>query len=152
MSPRPKFCFENEWVFEVPPDTLWAAIARVDQYPKWFSALRDFESDGLHPGAVTKTAVQSPLGYSIKLEITTVEAHPGRHLFGEVAGDISGTIDLRIDTHPKGCRTKITFDVEVKTTFLKLLSGPGHQSMGWGHNFVMKGGVRRFRERALGIS
>ena len=36
--------------FAVEPDQLWAAMARVDDYPGWWPWLRSFEAAGLQAG------------------------------------------------------------------------------------------------------
>ena len=50
------FAFDRAWDFAVPPEDLWATLARTDRYTTWWPWLRELhvEGDGLATGTVAR--------------------------------------------------------------------------------------------------
>ncbi|MDQ6613339.1 MAG: hypothetical protein M3083_00855 [Actinomycetota bacterium] len=63
--------YHGTFRFSVPPEVVWDAIGRTDEFQRWWSWLGEFSlvGDGLQSGSVLTGVVSPPLPYRMRLRI-----------------------------------------------------------------------------------
>jgi hypothetical protein len=133
----------------VPPATLWEALSRTEDYPRWWTWLRGFSGGALEEGRVTHCVVRAPLPYSLRFDVHVRSVDPGRSVDAHVTGDIAGPAALVVSSHPDGSSARLTWTVELCSPFLRRASVIGRPVMQWGHEWVVDTGVQAFRRHAI---
>ena len=137
-------------MFAVSPNELWTALSRTDRFREWWPWLRTLESDGLAAGTVSSCGVRAPLGYSLRFQVAVLEVVPERRLDARVSGDLEGPARLEVEPHPEGSEARLSWELALRAPLLHAASRVARPLMGWGHDWVIRTGVRRFRRLALG--
>jgi uncharacterized protein YndB with AHSA1/START domain len=147
----PVFRFDRTFDFDAPPQTLWAALTRTDEYRNWWTWLRVFDVEGLHQGATARCVVRAPIPYSLRFDVFVEEVVPARLVVASVGGDIEGPARLEISDGAggSGARARLTWEVTVRNRFLATAARWTRPVMEWGHEWVVATGVAQFRRRAL---
>jgi hypothetical protein len=145
------FRFDRTWTFDVPPDALWAALARTDDYPRWWPWLRELSGDGLVPGGRTECVVRAPIPYTLRFTVVVGELEPGRRVDAVVEGDLAGPARLEVDGDGAGSRVRLLWEVDLRPPALRAAARVGRPVMEWGHDWVVANGVEQFLRRALGV-
>lgn len=135
--------------FAVPPDELWAAMARVDAYQAWWPWLRSFDGAALATGTTWAAVVQPPLPYRLRFEIHLTEVDAPRGARAEVTGDIIGTARIEITSAGVGSELHLVSELAPSRPVLQTVSRLAGPIARFGHAWVMDTGLRQFRERAL---
>ncbi len=131
------------------PTDLWAVLTRTDDYPAWWSWLREFESVGLEAGTVARCTIQSPLPYSLRclIRIDTMDAP---HLIATtVSGDLRGPARLEIRPAGTGASARLAWSVTLGNPVLAHTARIARPAMAWAHDRIVAVGVDQFRRRAL---
>jgi uncharacterized protein YndB with AHSA1/START domain len=130
--------------------TVWAAIARVDQYPVWWPWLR---CDGrtLAAGERWRCTVRPPLLYSVEFVLEIVEVECERLIRAELVGDLVGWARLTLDERDDGatCTVRLESSLEARRGPARLVGLVVRPLATFGHDWVLDAGVRRFRSEAL---
>ena len=145
------FASDRAFDFDVSADRFWEAIARTDDFPRWWSWLHRFECDGLREGAEAQCEVRAPLPYSLRFDIVVQRVVEGSLVETVVRGDIAGP--ARLEVRPltgERCEARLTWALEPSTPLLRNMARFARPLMEWGHDRVLDVGVRQFRRRALG--
>lgn len=143
------FRFDRTWDFPVPPARLWAVLNRTDQYPTWWSWLRDFETDGFSAGAEAHAVIQSPLPYALRCTIHVDEMRAPETIVTTVSGDLSGPARLEVHRSPGGSSARLVWSLTPASPVLRNLARIGRPAMVWAHDRVVSTGVEQFRRRGL---
>lgn len=143
------FRFDRTWEFPVPAERLWDVLERTDEYPGWWSWLREFEADGLVAGTEARFVVQSPLPYALRCTIRVDELEPAARVVTTVAGDLRGPARLEVTPDGPGCRARLAWELTPGSFLLRRLAVIGRPAMVWAHDLVVATGVAQFRRRAL---
>lgn len=143
------FRFDRTWWFPVPPEQLWAVLNRTDQYPTWWSWLREFESDGFAAGSKACCLIQSPLPYALRCTIHVDEMRVPEAIVTRVTGDLQGPARLEVGRVADGCSARLVWSLIPGNPLLRNLARIGRPAMIWAHDRVVVTGVDQFRRRAL---
>jgi polyketide cyclase/dehydrase/lipid transport protein len=143
------FRFDRTWEFPVAPDRLWAVLERTEQYPSWWSWLREFEADGFTTGTEARFVIQSPLPYALRCTLTIDEMRASQAIVTTVSGDLCGPARLEIAPTTDGCAARLVWSLSPGTFVLKQLALIGRPAMVWAHDRVVAVGVEQFRRRAI---
>ncbi|MBK5287127.1 MAG: SRPBCC family protein [Acidimicrobiia bacterium] len=144
------FRFDRTWWFSASPDELWAALTRTDEYPRWWSWLREFEADAIRPGVTARCRIQAPLPYSLRCDIRVDRVVPGSVIETTVSGDLRGPARLEVAPATTGSTARLVWSVDLTDPVLSRAARFGRPLMAWAHDTVVATGVEQFRRRALG--
>ena len=136
----------------MPPSTLWGALSRTDQFPQWWTWLREFDGGPLVEGAAARCVVRAPMPYSLRFTVHVDHVEPERLVDTRVSGDLAGAARLEIEPVGGGLESeaRLVWSVEVRDPILRSASLVARPLMEWGHDWVVSAGVMQFRRRALG--
>lgn len=143
------FRFDRTWEFPVAPEQLWAVLTRTDQYPVWWSWLRELETDGFAAGTSAHCKIQSPLPYALHCTIHVDEMRVPEVIVTTISGDLQGPARLEVQRVPDGCSARLVWSLTPGTPLLRNLARFGRPAMIWAHDRVVATGVEQFRRRAL---
>lgn len=143
------FGFDRTWWFPVPLDQLWAVLNRTDQYPRWWSWLREFDTEGFETGSTAHFVVQSSLPYALRCTIRIDEMRVREAIVTTVSGDLRGPARLEVHDAADGCTARLVWSLEPGSPLVRNLARVGRPAMMWAHDRVVATGVDQFRSRAL---
>jgi len=135
--------------FDVSPEELWAAMARVDCYQDWWPWLRRFDAAALSAGDVWTATVQPPLPYRLTFDLLITEADAPSVVAVDVTGDLEGTARLEVAGSLVGSELHFTSELEPTRSMLRAVTRWATPVARFGHEWVLDSGLRQFRERAL---
>ena len=145
------FRFDRTWAFDIGPEELWAALARTDDFHRWWPWLREFEGDGLVPGGRSVCVVRAPIPYTLRFTVTVADLVPGERVEARVAGDLSGPARLELAPDRSGARLRLAWNLELQRPVLRAAGRFGRPVMEWGHDWVVTTGLEQFCHRALRV-
>jgi hypothetical protein len=141
------FSFTTHWRLTAEPSTVYAALADVARYPRWWPQIRaarqlDFESGEI--------ICRSVLPYSLRLIARReIEDPAAMRLRVSLSGDLRGWSAWQIAAN--GVGTVATFTQEVHTTgALKAAARVARPILEWNHAAMMRGGERGLRAYLAG--
>ena len=143
------FTFDRSWDFDLPPDELWAVLARTDDYPRWWSWLDGFSADGLRVGGSARFSVRPPLPYLLHVTVDVDEVVEPTFVAVTIGGDVHGPARLEVRPDGDGTRARLAWELELQRPMLVALERVARPAMVWGHDTVVGLGIRQFRRRAL---
>jgi hypothetical protein len=150
--PRP-FRFDRRWTFAVPPDDLWETVSRTDEYPVWWSWLRDFDTDGaadgLHEGASARCVIRAPLPYALRFTVDVERVVAAELVETRITGDLEGPARLEIAPAGAGSTARLAWSLQLRDPVLRRFAVVGRPAMAWAHDRVVEIGLRQFEQRAL---
>jgi hypothetical protein len=143
------FDYDRRFEFAVSPETFWQTVSRTENFPVWWSWLRDFESDGLHAGSHTECVIRAPLPYALRVTVDVEQAVPPERVETRVTGDLEGPARLEISPTASGCAARLAWSLEVREPWLARLARFTRPVLTWAHDRVITSGVREFERVAL---
>jgi hypothetical protein len=144
------FTFDRWWDFELPPDELWATLSRTDEYPDWWSWLREFDAEGLHDGAIARCVIRAPLPYALRFTVRVERAVKAELVDTTIHGDLEGPARLAIAPSAEGgSRARLTWSLHLRDPVLRRLAIVGRPAMTWAHDRVVAMGLRDFERHAV---
>jgi hypothetical protein len=93
--------------------------------------------------------VKAPLPYSLRFAVHVRRVIPKERVEADVTGDIEGPAELLVAAHPDGSTVRLSWTMELRSSFLRAASLLGRPLMHWGHEWVVDNGVEAFRREAL---
>jgi len=133
----------------MPPEDLWAAIARVDDYRRWWPWLRHLDATGLERGATWTATVQPPLPYRVSFELHLVAVEAPHLVAADVTGDIEGEARLELSPTDLGSELHLTSALVPTNRVLRTVAQMAEPIARFGHQWVLDTGLRQFRASAL---
>lgn len=143
------FRFDRTWWFPVSTDELWTALARTDEYRRWWDWLREFDVDGLRTGVVAECRIQAPLPYSLRCAIRVDRLVPGSVVEATVSGDVDGPARLELTPRSTGSAARLVSSLRPTHPGLARAASVARPVMAWAHETVVAAGVEQFRRHAL---
>lgn len=140
------FHFRSNWQLSVVREEVWDTLVDFHTWPVWWPGLdRVIETIHGDSGGIGQRAVSSwrgPVGYTLDIEIESVERVHPEYLRGAASGDVVGQGTWRL-TVPEEGWTAIEFDWNVRANrrwmeFLAPIARPLFVSS---HDHVMKRGA-----------
>jgi hypothetical protein len=138
------FDFDRTWVFDVPVERLWAAVADTSRFPEWFPWLDEADLGPLEEGTTAHFTVNPPLPYKLRLRVDVLHVVPGMSVEGEVHGDVAGPARLEVGEHPVGSLARLVWSLRVRRPMLTAAERVARPLMLWGHDAVVSRGLDRF--------
>ncbi len=143
------FRFDRRFTFDVAPGVFWDVVTRTDQYPSWWSWLREFDSDGLHAGQTARCVIRAPLPYVLRFDVHVERVVDGELVATRIDGDLEGPARLEVAPAPSGCTARLLWSLQLRDRVLRRFALVGRPAMSWAHDRIVDVGVRQFEERAL---
>jgi hypothetical protein len=143
------FTFDRHFAFAVSPAVFWATVNRTDQFPEWWSWLRDFDADGLRQGATARCVIRAPLPYALRFTVRVEEVVERELVATRIVGDLDGPARLEVAPAADGCTARLVWSLRLRDPLLRRLAVVGRPAMSWAHDRVVEVGVRQFEARAL---
>jgi hypothetical protein len=138
------FTFDRSWVFDVPVERLWAAVADTSRFPEWFPWLDEADLGPLEEGSTAHFTVNPPLPYKLHLRVDVRRVVPESLVEGEVHGDVAGPARLEVAAHPAGSTARLVWSLRVCRPMLRGAERVARPLMLWGHDAVVSRGLDRF--------
>jgi uncharacterized protein YndB with AHSA1/START domain len=139
-----KYKFVDPWVIQAPIEEVYRHIADPRTFAQWwpvYSKVAILE-EAPEPGVGGKAllTVKSALGYSLELEVETVEADPPRYLKTVSRGQLEGAGEWQLEQ--TGNATYVTFSwvVESHHPLLNWLEPIAKPLFTWSHNDASRKG------------
>jgi hypothetical protein len=143
------FRFDRRFTFGVSPAVFWDIVTRTDQYPAWWSWLREFDSDGLRAGETARCVIRAPLPYVLRVDVHIERVVEGELVATRIDGDLAGPARLEVAPAPEGCIARLHWELHLRAPLLRRVALVGRPAMSWAHDRIVDVGVRQFEERAL---
>ena len=139
--------FRDQFRFAVPPDVVWGAIERTENFERWWGWLGDFHLDGpgLQPGSVLFGVVSPPLPYSMRVQVVLEDCVKPESIDAAVHGDLEGTAHLTLAPDHDGTLATATWTIEMMQRTMRLADRVAHPLLRWGHDRVVDATVASFR-------
>lgn len=137
--------------FPHPRTVVWAAMADVDSYQRWWPWLRAFDARALATGEQWHCTVRPPLPYTVSFTLTFDDVSDEEHALVRVGGDVGGTAHLTLRDTSAGCEVEVRSDLAPQSTFLRFLTSTLPPVARFGHDWILSTGARQFEERALSV-
>jgi uncharacterized protein YndB with AHSA1/START domain len=128
---------------------VWDALARIDEYMRWWPWLREFRGGSLTAGDVWRCAVRPPAGYVVRFDIALDEVEPPGWIAATIRGDIAGEATVRLDAMGNRCDLVLESRLLAARSGLRILSRVAPAVARRGHEWVLDSGLRQFAEGAL---
>jgi carbon monoxide dehydrogenase subunit G len=143
--------YRRSFLLPAPPEDVWAAIERVDDFESRWAWLRDFrvEGPGLTAGSVLHGVVVPPLPYRMRLRVALVEWAPPRRIEATVHGDLEGRARLSLEGDGDETWAEVAWTIEMTQRSMRLSARVAHPLLRWGHDRVVFATVAGFRQQLL---
>ncbi|CAN5619898.1 hypothetical protein BH23ACT3_BH23ACT3_22900 [soil metagenome] len=135
--------------FAVEPARLWAAITSTGRYQAWWPWLREFDGSEFDHGSTWSCTIRSPLLYSVRFRVSLDHVDAPSGVAATVSGDIEGHANIAIEAVPGGSALWLTSHLAPVRPLLRHLSRVAPRVTRWGHDRVIRTGLRRFGRHAF---
>ena len=144
------FSLDRTWRFDVPVSELWRVLSRTEDFPRWWTWLHRFESDGLVEGTTARCQVRAPVPYSFRFDLDVVRVVPERLVETRVRGGMQGEARLEVaDAGHGASEARIAWTLEMRDPLLRTAALVARPVLDWGQQWIVDTGVNQFRRRAL---
>ncbi|KPC83610.1 MULTISPECIES: SRPBCC family protein [Streptomyces] len=134
------FRFRTVWELPAPPDTVYAALERAEDYPRWWPQVRGVNR--IDDTAAT-TRIRSFLPYDLVLTLRQRHSDPAaRTLEAVMSGDLEGWARWTVAAHQGGSRIVYEQESDVRRALLRRLAVPGRLVFRANHALMMRAGRR----------
>ena len=140
---------DRRYAFPVGAERLWATLARVDDYQRWWPWLDEFTPGAFEPGARWSSAVRPPLPYTVRFDLLVDEVAVGEHIRATVEGDLTGVARLDIIETPFGSEVRLRSLLAPTHPVLRAIAGMARPIATYGHDWVLDTGFRQFTDHAI---
>ena len=141
--------YAGRFNFPVPPEELWSAIERLDQFERWWGWLGHLQVDGagLAEGSVLRGTVSPPVPYRMSVEVELQRCVPAEMIDAQVSGDLAGDAHLRLQRDGEGTVTDVAWSLEMLQRPMRLAGRFAYPLLRWGHDRVVDATVMAFRRQ-----
>jgi uncharacterized protein YndB with AHSA1/START domain len=144
------FRLDRTFVFAHPPEVVWDALSRPQDYPRWWSWLREIDASELAEGTTAHCLIRAPVPFALHLTLHVHEVVPHQRVAVRADGDLTGTGALQLAPHDTGgSMLRLTWALEPHRRLLGAIGLVSRPLLQWGQDWVVDTGVRQFRRRAL---
>ncbi|MEU8882329.1 SRPBCC family protein [Streptomyces hydrogenans] len=135
-----RYRFRSVWRLAAPPDRVYAALARAEDYPLWWPQVRAVVPRDDTSGTAR---FRSLLPYDIEVTARALRHDPdARVLEVRLDGDLDGWARWTLTADGTGTHALYEQEVEVRARLLRLLAVPGRPFFRANHALMMRGGRR----------
>lgn len=135
--------FDNEWRIPAPCEQVFAALADVEGYERWWPQVREIHWIDADRGGVR---IRSLLPYTLDLVLTRDTQDEARGILRVlVAGDLQGWCAWQLTGERTGTRARFSQEVEVTSPMLRLAPFAIRPLLRGNHAHMMRSGERGLR-------
>ncbi|MFD4377532.1 SRPBCC family protein [Streptomyces sp. NPDC058486] len=135
-----RYRFRSVWRLDAPPERVYAALARAEDYPLWWPQVRAVVP---HDDTTGTARFRSLLPYDIEVTAHAVRhARDARVLEARLHGDLEGWVRWTLTPDGTGTQALYEQEVVVRARLLRLLAVPGRPLFRANHALMMRGGRR----------
>ncbi|MFI9346170.1 SRPBCC family protein [Streptomyces sp. NPDC052773] len=132
--------FRSLWRLPAPPAVVYAALERVEDYPRWWPQVREVTRLDEHTGIIR---VRSLLPYDLTFTSREVRRDPvAGVLEAALTGDVDGWSRWTVTPHGTGSLARYDQEVRVRKPLLRRLAVPGRPFFRANHRLMMRAGRR----------
>ncbi|MFJ8751049.1 SRPBCC family protein [Streptomyces sp. NPDC102441] len=132
--------FTSVWELPAPPDTVYAALERVEDYPRWWPQVRETSRTD---DSTARARFRSSLPYDLVLTLRQRRNDPAsRTLEAAMSGDLEGWSRWTVTPHEGGSRVAYEQESDVRRALLRRLAVPGRLVFRANHTLMMRAGRR----------
>ncbi|MFJ4842736.1 SRPBCC family protein [Streptomyces sp. NPDC088746] len=132
--------FTSVWELPSPPDTVYAALERVEDYPRWWPQVRGISRID---DSTARARFRSSLPYDLVLTLRQRRNDPvARTLEAAMSGDLEGWARWTVAPHGGGSRVVYEQEAEVRRALLRRLAVPCRPFFRANHTLMMRAGHR----------
>ncbi|MGW8890090.1 SRPBCC family protein [Streptomyces sp. NPDC055749] len=141
--------FTSVWDVPAPPDSVYAALERAEDYPQWWPQVRSVTAiDGTSGTA----RFRSFLPYELVVTARQIRRDPGaRILEVTMTGDLEGWARWTVAPRAAGSRATYQQEVVVRRALMRRLAVPGRLVFRANHALMMRSGRRGLTARLQGV-
>jgi hypothetical protein len=141
--------YSGRFFFPVPPEELWSAIERLDQFERWWGWLGHLQVDGtgLQEGSVLRGTVSPPVPYRMRINVELTRSVRGELIDAVVSGDLAGDAHLRLRPDGQGTIADVAWSLEMLQRPMRLAARVAYPLLRWGHDRVVEATVSSFRRQ-----
>lgn len=145
--------YTGRFGFPVPPSEVWTAIARLDQFERWWGWLSELEVDGpgLQTGSVLRGTVAPPVPYRMRVCVELDRCASERLIDASVTGDLVGEAHLRLYPTSGGTVAEVAWTLEMMQLPMRVAARVAHPLLRWGHDRVVEATVSGFRSQLVAV-
>lgn len=143
------FVSDRHYLFDAQPETVWQAMARVEDYRVWWPWLRRFEARGLVAGDHWHCTIQPPLPYPVHFALELGRLETAALVTAAISGDVEGAARLELGRDGGGCRVRVRSELVPASRALQVvvqLAGPLAQ---FAHAWVFDLGAEQFSSQLI---
>ncbi|MEU6480270.1 SRPBCC family protein [Streptomyces sp. NPDC047017] len=141
--------FRSLWPLPAPPAAVFAALERVEDYPRWWRQVREVRRDDDTTGVVR---IRSLLPYDLTFTAREVRRDRAAGVL-EVAmtGDIEGWARWTLTARGTGTLARYDQVVDVRKPLLRRFAVPGRPVFRLNHRLMMRSGRRALAARLRAV-
>lgn len=141
--------YSGRFSFPVPPEELWSAIERSDQFERWWGWLGHLQVDGtgLQEGSVLRGIVSPPVPYRMHINVELTRSVRAEVIDAVVSGDLAGDAHLRLRPDGEGTLADVSWSLEMLQRPMRLAARVAYPLLRWGHDRVVEATVSSFRRQ-----
>ena len=141
--------YSGEFSFPVPPEELWSAIERLDQFESWWGWLGHLQVEGteLQEGSVLQGTVSPPVPYRMRIKVELTRSVRGELIDAVVSGDLAGDAHLRLRPDGQGTIADVAWSLEMMQRPMRFAARVAYPLLRWGHDRVVEATVSSFRRQ-----
>lgn len=138
------YAFVTVWRFDVAKESIWNALLRSEDWPKWWPYVLAVEQrapgDVSGIGAVHRYTWKSPLWYTLEFEIRATRIEEPVLLEGLASGDVQGMGRWHLSQEAGVTSVRYDWDVHTTPAWINAVSDLGRPVFRWSHDRVMRAG------------
>jgi hypothetical protein len=137
--------FRTLWRLPAPPAVVYAALERVEDYPRWWPQVREVTRLGDRTGMIR---IRSVLPYDLTLTVREVRRDPAAGVLqAALSGDVDGWSRWTVTAHGTGSLVRYDQEVRVRKALLRRFAVPGRPFFRANHWLMMRAGRRGLAAR-----
>ncbi|MFR9798917.1 SRPBCC family protein [Streptomyces sp. MS06] len=146
---RNHYRFLSVWRLPAPPAAVYAALARVEDYPRWWPQVRRVTRRDADAADIT---VRSALPYALTFTVRQVRRDAaGGVLEAAMSGDIAGRARWTVTADGAGSLARYEQSVDVNKPLLRRFAVPGRPLFRANHRLMMRAGERGLAARLRAV-
>ncbi|MEO6144249.1 MAG: SRPBCC family protein [Dermatophilaceae bacterium] len=136
--------FDNLWKLRAPREQVYAALAGVEDYERWWPQIREVHRIDADSGRVR---IRSLLPYTLDLVLArSIQDEHGGVLRVDIAGDLQGWCAWKLTPEGAGTRAQFTQEVQVTVPMLQRAPFAIRPLLRGNHAHMMRSGERGLRK------
>jgi uncharacterized protein YndB with AHSA1/START domain len=144
--------YRGTFRFSVPPEVVWDAIERTEDFEGWWGWLGEFHlaGAGLQHGSVLTGVVSPPVPYRMRVRVELEDCVRPSSIEAAVHGDLEGHASLRLsptDAEAAATVVAVHWTIEMMQQPMRVAARVAYPVLRWGHDRVVDATVSGFRRQ-----